>query len=241
VTQIAPTLGGAGDTVNARDREQFEEFMTSRWPGLVRLAFGLTGDRWLAEDLAQRALASAYASWWRVRRADDPDAYVRRILINASKSRLRQRLHEEFGALEISPPPVLRVTGRGQGIRTRRRALAIGSLVILVAGGALSAYATAGHKPAPPTVTVSTPNPAAPGGVFASGTANGRPWHLAVRNIAADRGTSWCLPAVMFNGHYGTCCTRSRREHRRTATPPIWRTYPASPASVPSSPRSNPE
>jgi hypothetical protein len=37
VTQIAPTLGGAGDTVNARDREQFEEFMTSRWPGLVRL------------------------------------------------------------------------------------------------------------------------------------------------------------------------------------------------------------
>jgi len=77
--------------VNARDREQFEEFMTSRWPGLVRLAFGLTGDRWLAEDLAQTALASAYASWWRVCRADDPDAYVRRILINASKSRLRRR------------------------------------------------------------------------------------------------------------------------------------------------------
>ena len=48
--------------MNARDREQFEEFMTSRWPGLVRLAFGLTGDRWLAEDLAQTALASAYAS-----------------------------------------------------------------------------------------------------------------------------------------------------------------------------------
>ena len=65
--------------------------MTSRWPGLVRLAFGLTGDRWLAEDLAQTALASAYASWWRVCRADDPDAYVRRILINASKSRLRRR------------------------------------------------------------------------------------------------------------------------------------------------------
>ncbi len=78
--------------MNARDREQFEEFMTSRWPGLVRLAFGLTGDRWLAEDLAQTALASAYASWWRVCRADDPDANVRRILINASKSRLRAAL-----------------------------------------------------------------------------------------------------------------------------------------------------
>ena len=77
--------------MNASDREQFEEFMTSRWAGLVRLAFGLTGDRWLAEDLAQTALASAYASWWRVRRADDPDAYVRRILINASKRRVRRR------------------------------------------------------------------------------------------------------------------------------------------------------
>ena len=73
--------------MNARERQQFEEFMTSRWAGLVRLAFGLTGDRWLAEDLAQTALVSAYASWWRVRRADDPDAYVRRILINASKNR----------------------------------------------------------------------------------------------------------------------------------------------------------
>ena len=76
--------------MNARDRAQFEEFMASRWAGLVRLAYGLTGDRWLAEDLAQTALANAYAAWWRVRRADDPDAYERRILINASKSRFRR-------------------------------------------------------------------------------------------------------------------------------------------------------
>jgi hypothetical protein len=117
--------------------------------------------------------------------------------------RLRQRLHEEFSALEISPPPVLRVTSRGQGIRTRRRALAIGGLVVVLAGGALSVHAIGGQKPAPPTVTVSAPDPTAPGGVFASGTANGKPWHLAVRNIAADPGTRWCLPAVMLNGRDG--------------------------------------
>ena len=34
----------------------------------------MTGDRWLAEDLAQTALASACTVWWRARRADDPDA-----------------------------------------------------------------------------------------------------------------------------------------------------------------------
>jgi RNA polymerase sigma-70 factor (sigma-E family) len=87
--------------VNARERQQFEDFMTSRWPGLVRLAFGLTGDRWLAEDLAQTALASAFASWWRVRRADDPDAYVRRILINASKN----RRYRSRGTEQAAGPP----------------------------------------------------------------------------------------------------------------------------------------
>jgi RNA polymerase sigma-70 factor (sigma-E family) len=85
--------------VNASDSEQFDEFMASRWPGLVRLAFGLTGDRWLAEDLAQTALAKAYAAWWRVRRADDPDAYVRRILINASRSRFRKPRVSEHPAV----------------------------------------------------------------------------------------------------------------------------------------------
>ncbi len=137
---------------------------------------------------------------------------------------LRQRLHEEFGALDISLAPVLRVTGRGRGVRTRRRALAIGSLVILLAGGALSVHATVGQKPARPTVTVSAPDPAAPGGVFASGTANGKPWRLAVRNVAADPGTRWCLPAVMAVKVYATVGEISDRlrvawgEHRELIT-----------------------
>src|ERR1035437_1585240 len=77
--------------MDARAQEEFGQFMASRWPGLVRLAYGLTGDRWLGEDIPQAALASAYAAWWRVRRADDPDASVRRILINACNSRFRRR------------------------------------------------------------------------------------------------------------------------------------------------------
>ncbi len=45
--------------------EAFRELMASRWPGMVRLAYGLTGDRGYAEDFAQTALAKAYASWGR--------------------------------------------------------------------------------------------------------------------------------------------------------------------------------
>ena len=90
--------------MEARDADDFGQFMASRWPGLVRLAYGLTGDRWLAEDIAQAALASAYAAWWRVRRADDPDAYVRRILINACNSRFRRRrVTEDLHAMAELP------------------------------------------------------------------------------------------------------------------------------------------
>jgi len=70
---------------------EFGEFAHARWPGLVRLGYALSGDRHLAEDLAQTALASAYASWARVRRADDPDAYLRRIIVNAHRSAFRKR------------------------------------------------------------------------------------------------------------------------------------------------------
>ena len=58
---------------------------------MVRLAYGLTGDRGHAEDLAQTAFARAYAAWPRVRRAGDPDAYVRQIVVNENRRRLRRR------------------------------------------------------------------------------------------------------------------------------------------------------
>jgi RNA polymerase sigma-70 factor (sigma-E family) len=77
-------MGAAADA-------EFSEFMQSRWKQLVRLGYGLTGDPGLAEDLAQTALIRAYASWARVRRAGDPDAYVWRIMVNANYSRFRKR------------------------------------------------------------------------------------------------------------------------------------------------------
>ena len=76
---ILSTSSTAPDVISSGG-EDFGAFAVSRWPGLVRLAFGLTGDRRAAEDIAQATLARAYVAWRRVRRADDPDAYLRRIL-----------------------------------------------------------------------------------------------------------------------------------------------------------------
>lgn len=114
---------------------------------------------------------------------------------------LRQRLREGLGALEISPAPVLRVTGRGQVIRARRRALT--AVTVIAAVLAVAAAAHFNQPVSQPTVTLNAPDPAAPGGVFASGTAGGKRWTLAVRNIVAAPGTRRCLPAVMFSGHDG--------------------------------------
>ena len=76
-------MGAAADA-------EFTDFMHGRWSQLVRLGYGLTGDRQLAEDLAQTAFAKAYASWGRVSRADNPDAYLRRIVVNANTARFRK-------------------------------------------------------------------------------------------------------------------------------------------------------
>ena len=77
--------------MDAAGDAEFSDFMHGRWAQLVRLGYGLTGDVQTAEDLAQTAFARAYASWPRVRRAADPDAYVRKIVVNANLNRFRKR------------------------------------------------------------------------------------------------------------------------------------------------------
>ncbi|MFW6721484.1 SigE family RNA polymerase sigma factor [Streptomyces sp. MAR4 CNY-716] len=74
----------------------FQGFMASRWPRLLRTAYLLTGEQHAAEDLAQTALERAYVAWRRVTQAEDPDAYVRRILINAHSRRFRHGRRPEL-------------------------------------------------------------------------------------------------------------------------------------------------
>jgi RNA polymerase sigma-70 factor (sigma-E family) len=93
--------------MDARAEAEFTEFMHGRWSRLVRLGYGLTGDQGLAEDLAQTALAKAFASWPRVRGAGDPDAYVRRIMVNANiRTFHRRRVREHL--MDAPPDPAAR-------------------------------------------------------------------------------------------------------------------------------------
>jgi RNA polymerase sigma-70 factor (sigma-E family) len=72
------------------EESQFWEFVTARRHGLVRVAFLLTGDHGLAEDFVQEALFRAYRNWRRIERSDQPEAYVRKIVVNLANSRWRR-------------------------------------------------------------------------------------------------------------------------------------------------------
>jgi RNA polymerase sigma-70 factor (sigma-E family) len=71
--------------------DTFEEYVTARGAALVRFARVLVGDPHRAEDIVQDALARAYPRWNRIVRVDQPDVYVRRAVVNASRSWWRRR------------------------------------------------------------------------------------------------------------------------------------------------------
>lgn len=89
---LAASVGAGGVWAVDRDAERdFELFVASSAVALMRLAFGLTGDRAAAEDLLQTTLTKAFVSWRRVVAAEDPGAYARRVLVNTHTSSWRRR------------------------------------------------------------------------------------------------------------------------------------------------------
>ena len=74
---------------------EFREFVVGRSGALLRTAYLLTGSPQAAEDLLQTSLAKAWFSWSRVRAADSPEAYVRRILVNAYAAAWRRKWRGE--------------------------------------------------------------------------------------------------------------------------------------------------
>ncbi|MBV6701367.1 SigE family RNA polymerase sigma factor [Kitasatospora aureofaciens] len=104
-------------TRRAEEAAEFESFAYSRGQRLFRTALLLCGDWHLAEDLTQVTLAKLYASWPKVRRAENQDAYARSALVRSYLSHRRLRRTGERPALGDLPEgavpeddPALRVT-----------------------------------------------------------------------------------------------------------------------------------
>ena len=113
----------------------FEEYVAARWQRLVRSAVLLGADPHAAEDLVQTALSKCYVAWPRVTRAQDPDAYVHRVLINALADSRRRRWWGE-APTEVLPegglPDGAEERARGDALRTALLRLTLEQRQVLV-------------------------------------------------------------------------------------------------------------
>ncbi|MEU6859507.1 SigE family RNA polymerase sigma factor [Glycomyces sp. NPDC046736] len=80
---------------------EFEDFVRARSGALCAAAYLLTGDRGLAEDLVQDALARTWRSWKRLHRTANAEAYTRRTMYHLHVSRWRRRKVAEITSEEL--------------------------------------------------------------------------------------------------------------------------------------------
>lgn len=75
------------------DRAEYDAFVAHRSQALLRTAYLLTGDRALAEDLLQTALAKSWFAWGRIE--GPPEPYVRKVLASTYATWWRRRWRGE--------------------------------------------------------------------------------------------------------------------------------------------------
>jgi RNA polymerase sigma-70 factor (sigma-E family) len=67
------------------------ELYVAHWPGLVRFALLLLGDRPSAEDVTQEAFTELYRRWETIREPAKAPGYLRTTVLNRSRTLLRRR------------------------------------------------------------------------------------------------------------------------------------------------------
>jgi RNA polymerase sigma-70 factor (sigma-E family) len=103
--------GTAADSEGRRvEQPSFEDFVVARSRQLQRTAYLLTRDHQLAQDLVQTTYAKVWPAWTRIR--DDPEAYVRRVMLNTYTSWWRRKWRGETPTEEL--PDDGQAGGQGQ-------------------------------------------------------------------------------------------------------------------------------
>jgi RNA polymerase sigma-70 factor (sigma-E family) len=80
-------------------RPEFDDFVAARSGRLLRTSYLLTRDHGLAEDLLQTALTKAWFAWPRI--SGNPEAYVRKVIVNTYASWWRRRWNGEHATDDL--------------------------------------------------------------------------------------------------------------------------------------------
>ena len=86
-----PPLRHYLDDPPADGATDYDTFVRTRTPALLRSAYLLTGDQHLAEDLVQTALARTHRSWSRLRATGNAEAYTRKVMYHLQAAWWRRR------------------------------------------------------------------------------------------------------------------------------------------------------
>lgn len=78
----------------AEQAGDFESWYEATRPSLVRSLVALYGDWSVADEVADEALARAYASWSRVRRMSSPAGWTYRVAINVARRSYSRQVRE---------------------------------------------------------------------------------------------------------------------------------------------------
>ena len=79
----------------------FEEFAAARQAALIRFGYLLVRDHHLAQDLAQEGLAALHRKWPTLSIDGNPDAYVRKVMVNELLSWRRRRAWSERPVADV--------------------------------------------------------------------------------------------------------------------------------------------
>ena len=135
--------------------EDFSEYVSGRWTALTRSAVLLGCTAHEAEDLVQNTLAACYASWDKVIKARERDAYVYRVSVNMHAKSRRRRWWGEQPTADMPDHAVADQTRQvddANAIRVALDALSPGhrAAVVLRYYGQLSELETAQALGVPP-------------------------------------------------------------------------------------------
>jgi RNA polymerase sigma-70 factor (sigma-E family) len=95
--------GGGRSTVD--DPDGFREFVHAHSPQLLRTAWLITRDWHDAEDLVQTALAKTLPRWEKLTRHDNPQLYIRKVMVNTFLSWRRRRSSTEMVLEKLPDSP----------------------------------------------------------------------------------------------------------------------------------------
>jgi RNA polymerase sigma factor (sigma-70 family) len=96
-----------------------DDFCRVVWPRLASSLGLYCHDISVGEELAQEALARAWARWDRVSRLESPAGWVYRVGLNLAKSRFRRVRAEQRAYARVTPPAAAEVLGAADAVAVR--------------------------------------------------------------------------------------------------------------------------